>query len=74
MSTPASDPNKSSKMKKLMNGDMDESIRTAPAACKRTEWLDIRIPSDHSPVLRLLSQNPEDRPFKFCPPFGRSRA
>ena len=28
MSQPASDQNESSKMKKIMNGDMDESIKT----------------------------------------------
>src|SRR5215211_6528579 len=67
MSQPASDQNEPSKMKKIMNGDMDESIRT-------------RLPRANEPngttsIQRItpISSPPEPEPrrsrYKFMPAF-----
>lgn len=67
MSQPASDQNESSKMKKIMNGDMDESIKT-------------RLPRANEPngttsIQRItpISSPPEPEPrrsrYKFMPAF-----
>ena len=67
MSQPASDQNESSKMKKIMNGDMDESIKT-------------RLPRANEPngttsIQRItpISSTPEPEPrrarYKFMPAF-----
>ena len=71
MTTPASDPNESSKMKKLMSGDVDESIRTRLPT--RNFSNPPRTPVNTPPVPPTIASAPEPEPrrwpFKFMPAF-----
>ena len=73
MTTPASDPNESSKMKKLMSGDVDEPIRNRLPI--RNGSNPPRTPINRPPVPPTTASvsAPEPRPrrwpFKFMPAF-----
>jgi hypothetical protein len=73
MTTPASDPNESSKMKKLMSGDVDEPIRSRLPT--RNGSNPPRRPVNTPPVPASISSTsasetkPRRWPFKFMPAF-----
>ena len=73
MTTPASDPNESSKMKKLMSGDVDDHIRSRLPT--RNGSNSPRTPVNTPPVPPSISSasasdaKPRRWPFKFMPAF-----
>ena len=71
MTTPTSDPNESSKMKKLMSGDVDDHIRSRLPT--RNGSNSPRTPVRTPPVPPSISSTAEARPrrwpFKFMPAF-----
>lgn len=73
MTTPASDPNASSKMKKLMSGDVDDSIRSRLPTRNGSNLPRTPVSTPPVPPTIASASSPEPKParwpFKFLPAF-----
>ena len=72
MTQPASDPNQTSKMKKLLNGNVNESIKARLPRAGEPNGATVRqkaVPASAPPTTETT--DPRHRVFVFSRPFGR---